>query len=222
MAQCRRVLVVDDDADGRESLRLLLEVWGHEVVVAETGTRAIELASRCEPEVVFLDIGMPGMDGCDVARHLRAAPGGGKALLVALTGGTSDGTRRAALEAGFDTYVMKPASIVPTTTAPRWRSAPARRLFHAIRLPARQDIKRPASSIRPPHRLAWLGQSGTSARLRGRGAGVARAPAPLHRPPLSHTRPITSRPNSSISSRARPGIACTARLSTPAAASART
>jgi CheY-like chemotaxis protein len=109
MGHGRRILIVDDDADGLEAMRMLLELWGHEVDVAQNGERGIELALSRRPEVVLLDIAMPGMDGYEVAERIRAAPGGHEPFLVALTGwGRVEDHRRARL-AGFDTYVLKPA-----------------------------------------------------------------------------------------------------------------
>jgi len=104
-----RVLIVDDDADGREALRTLLEVWGHEVEIAENGERGVALTLERRPEVVLLDIGMPGLNGYEVARRIRKGPEGTKPFLVALTGWTRVEDHRNAREAGFDTYVLKPA-----------------------------------------------------------------------------------------------------------------
>jgi CheY-like chemotaxis protein len=103
------VLIVEDDADAREALRSLLEIWGHEVVVAENGDQGIELTLTRRPEVVLLDIAMPGMDGYEVARRIRRAPGGDEPYLVALTGWGRVEDHRLARAAGFDTYVLKPA-----------------------------------------------------------------------------------------------------------------
>jgi len=109
MGRGRRVLVVDDDADGREAMRALLELWGHEVEVAANGEQGVELTLNRRPEVVLLDIGMPGMDGYQVAERIRAAPGGRDPFLVALTGWATVEDHRRAREVGFDTYVLKPA-----------------------------------------------------------------------------------------------------------------
>jgi len=104
-----RILVVEDDPDSREALRLLLELWGHEVDDADDGPVALDKAESLQPEVVFVDIGLPGMDGYDLARELRtrADP---PPLIVALTGFGRPGDRGRALEAGFDEHLLKPPS----------------------------------------------------------------------------------------------------------------
>jgi signal transduction histidine kinase/DNA-binding response OmpR family regulator len=103
----RRVLVVDDNVDGAESLATLLKLLGHEVHVAHDGPAALRATADVRPEVVFLDIGLPGMDGYEVARRLRR-PGRNEALLVALTGYGQDEDRRRSREAGFDHHLVKP------------------------------------------------------------------------------------------------------------------
>jgi CheY-like chemotaxis protein/two-component sensor histidine kinase len=105
----RRVLVVDDNADTAESLALLLRVKGHEVRTAHDGATALQDAGAFQPEVVLLDLGLPRMDGYEVARRLRAQVGLRKALLVALTGYGQEEDRRRAEEAGFDAHLTKPA-----------------------------------------------------------------------------------------------------------------
>jgi CheY-like chemotaxis protein len=109
MGHGRRILIVEDDADGREALRALLELWGHEVEVAENGEQGVELTLNSRPEVVLLDIGMPGMDGYEVAKRIRAAPGGPEPFLIAYTGWARVEDHRRGREAGFDSYVLKPA-----------------------------------------------------------------------------------------------------------------
>jgi PAS domain S-box-containing protein len=105
----RRVLVVDDNEDSADSLALLLELKGHEVRVALDGPAALATAHAFQPEVVLLDIGLPGMDGYEVARRLRAERAGeGGLLLVALTGYGQDEDRRRSREAGFDHHLVKP------------------------------------------------------------------------------------------------------------------
>jgi CheY-like chemotaxis protein len=105
----RRVLIVDDNQDGAESLALLLRLAGHEVQVCHDGPTALVLAETFQPKVVLLDIGLPGMDGYEVARRLRARPGVGPQLLVALTGYGQDDDLRRSREAGFDHHLVKPA-----------------------------------------------------------------------------------------------------------------
>lgn len=105
----RRVLVVEDSADAAESLRVLLELVGHDVRVAATGPDGVKEAARWRPEVVFCDIGLPGFDGWEVARQLRADPGTAGARLYALTAYNSSDDRRRSREAGFEHHIAKPA-----------------------------------------------------------------------------------------------------------------
>ncbi|MBG9390556.1 hybrid sensor histidine kinase/response regulator [Caenimonas aquaedulcis] len=107
----RKVLVVDDNRDAAATLAMVLKLGGHDVVVAHDGPAALELASRHEPSVIFLDIGMPGMNGFETAGRLRQLPGGGARTLVALTGWGSDGDRARSLSAGFDVHMTKPVEI---------------------------------------------------------------------------------------------------------------
>jgi PAS domain S-box-containing protein len=104
----RRVLVVDDNVDVADSIALVLKLGGHEVRVAYDGPSALVIAEVFQPQVVLLDIGMPGMDGYEVARRLRQQPGVPPALLVALTGWGQDTDRRRSTEAGFDHHLVKP------------------------------------------------------------------------------------------------------------------
>ena len=105
-----RVLVVEDCADTRLSLRWLLRAWGHEVGEAADGTSALTYAASHIPDVVLLDIGLPRMDGYEVARQLRALPSLGDALLVALTGFGRLADVECCLQAGCDTHLLKPCS----------------------------------------------------------------------------------------------------------------
>jgi PAS domain S-box-containing protein len=104
----RRVLVVDDNTDGAETLAMLLELSGHEAMVAGSGPAALEVAPAWQPDVVFLDIGMPAMNGYEVARRLRADPSTAGIVLVALTGWGSEDDRHKSKEAGFDVHLVKP------------------------------------------------------------------------------------------------------------------
>jgi CheY-like chemotaxis protein len=106
------VLVVDDNADAAESLAVLLRLEGHEVCTAHDGAAALEAARGFRPEVVVLDIGLPRMDGYQVARRLRAEVGLTEALVVALTGYGQEEDRRRAEQAGFDAHLVKPADPV--------------------------------------------------------------------------------------------------------------
>ncbi|AUX33895.1 MULTISPECIES: GAF domain-containing protein [Sorangium] len=103
-----RVLVVDDSVDGAESLALLLRLSGHETRAVHTGPDALTATRELGADVVFLDIGLPGMNGYDVARRLRAEPDLTGLFLVALTGWGTEEDRRQAREAGFDHHLTKP------------------------------------------------------------------------------------------------------------------
>jgi PAS domain S-box-containing protein len=103
-----RVLVVDDNTDAGETLAMLLNLYGYEVEVVASGAAALEKAQAFRPEVIFLDIGMPGMDGYEVARRLRGEPWGQQVRLVALTGWGQAEDRRRTREAGFDHHFTKP------------------------------------------------------------------------------------------------------------------
>jgi len=106
---CDRILVVDDSADAADSLATLLRLQGQSVQVAYDGAAALAAAQGFHPELVFLDIGMPGMDGYEVARRLRQQPENEKTLLVALTGWGQKEDRQRSKEAGFDHHLTKPA-----------------------------------------------------------------------------------------------------------------
>jgi signal transduction histidine kinase/ActR/RegA family two-component response regulator len=103
-----RVLVVEDNHDGRESLRDLLEIWGHRVELAENGPDGVEAALSGLPDVALIDIGLPGLDGNEVAQRIRAALDGDRMALIAMTGYGQPEDRRRALQAGFDAYLVKP------------------------------------------------------------------------------------------------------------------
>ena len=105
-----RILVVEDNADAADTLRDLLELFGHEVEVAYSGSQGLEAAHQFRPEVVLCDIGLPGMDGYAVARRLREDPETASSRLVALTGYGRDEDRQLAEEAGFDLHLVKPVA----------------------------------------------------------------------------------------------------------------
>ncbi len=121
----RRILVVDDNVDTAQSMALLLRLKGHQVEVAHDGPAALEAARSFEPEVVLLDIGLPGLDGYEVAKRLREEARLAKALLVALTGYGQEEDRRRARYAGFDHHFTKPVD--PTVLYKLISGAPARR-----------------------------------------------------------------------------------------------
>jgi signal transduction histidine kinase/CheY-like chemotaxis protein len=103
-----RILIVEDNQDGRESLRDLLEIWGYRVDLAEDGPAGLEHALAAPPDVALIDIGLPGYDGNEVARRIRANLNGHSPCLIAMTGYGQPEDRGRALEAGFDTYLVKP------------------------------------------------------------------------------------------------------------------
>ena len=102
------LIVVDDNRDAANTLAALLETMGHEVRTAYCGSDAITLAVEHPPDAVFLDIGLPGLNGYDVARTLRAAPAMARTRLIAFTGYGHDEDRRRVHEAGFDHHLVKP------------------------------------------------------------------------------------------------------------------
>jgi two-component system, sensor histidine kinase len=105
--QNRFILIVEDNDDAREALRMLLELDGHVVEAAAEGMQALEITRAKDPDVALVDIGLPGIDGYEVARRIRAA-GGRRPLLIALTGYGQPEDKRRAAEAGFDSLLVKP------------------------------------------------------------------------------------------------------------------
>jgi signal transduction histidine kinase len=107
----RRILLADDNADALESLAMVLRLRGHQVFSAPNGAVALETAARHVPEVALLDIGMPLIDGYEVARRIRAQTWGKGVKLVALTGWGQESDRLRSQEAGFDTHLVKPLDL---------------------------------------------------------------------------------------------------------------
>jgi CheY-like chemotaxis protein/anti-sigma regulatory factor (Ser/Thr protein kinase) len=103
-----RILLADDNRDALDSLATLLQCDGHEVFTAVDGAEAFELASSCRPDVMLLDIGMPKLDGYEVARRVRQQPWGGATVLIALTGWGQEEDRRRSREVGFNSHLVKP------------------------------------------------------------------------------------------------------------------
>ena len=106
----RSILLIEDNEDARESLRLLLESLGHRVFEAGEGDSGLALARHHRPEVVLIDLGLPGLDGYEVAQALRASPDGGTTTLIAVTGYGQAEDRRRSKDAGFDAHLVKPVS----------------------------------------------------------------------------------------------------------------
>ena len=107
-AKALRVLVVDDNQDAAMMLGMFLESAGHEVAVEHTATRALERARLDQPDVCLLDIGLPDMDGYELARQVRAQPGGAGRMLIAITGYGQEEDRKQSAQAGFDHHFVKP------------------------------------------------------------------------------------------------------------------
>src|SRR5205823_5113669 len=106
--KARRVLVVDDNVDAAETTAMLLKAWGHHVRMAYNGTEALQAAQDFGPEIVLLDIGLPGMSGYEVAHRLRQLPKLKDIKLVAVTGYGQEDDRRRSSQAGFDEHLTKP------------------------------------------------------------------------------------------------------------------
>jgi CheY-like chemotaxis protein len=126
----RKLLIVDDNVDAAVSLRMLLELDGHEVEVAHDGDAGLKRLAEVKPEVALLDIGLPGMDGYELARRIRSN-GDANVWLVAVSGYGQDHHQRSAQEAGFDRYLVKPVdfdslSQLLTELPPRRESGDAR------------------------------------------------------------------------------------------------
>lgn len=122
-----KVLVADDNRDAAATLAAVLEMAGYEVVIAYSGEEALEVGARARPQVVLLDIGMPGMTGYETARRMRLEAWGRRALLIAVTGWGQDDDKRKAQSAGFDQHLTKPVDPdeIETVLATYLSSAPA-------------------------------------------------------------------------------------------------
>lgn len=105
----RRILVVDDNVDAADMMQTLLELDGHDVRVAHDGEGALALAAEFQPEIGLFDLGLPGMDGNELARRIRDTPGGARVFLVAVTGWGQEEDRARSREHGFNAHLTKPA-----------------------------------------------------------------------------------------------------------------
>jgi DNA-binding response OmpR family regulator len=105
-----RILIADDNEDAAESLCILLQMSGAEVRTVNGGAQAVEVASTFRPNIVFLDIGMPRLNGLDTARQIRKQSWGSDMFLVALSGWGTEEDKRHAAKAGFDEHLTKPAN----------------------------------------------------------------------------------------------------------------
>ena len=140
----QRILVIEDNRDSADSLRLLLEFSGYEVAVAYSGHDGVQAAEQYQPDVVLCDIGLPGLDGYGVARKLRDNPTTAKARLIAVTAYGQDEDRRRSHEAGFEQHLVKPVD--PDAL---------QRLLELRRRPEPKDwlratLTRATENVRPP------------------------------------------------------------------------
>jgi two-component system CheB/CheR fusion protein len=120
-AEPLRILVVEDNRDAADCLRILLELLGHRVAVAYSGPEGVQRAREWRPDVVLCDIGLPGLDGYGVAGQLRHDPATAGAQLIAVTGYGQEEDRRRSKEAGFDHHLTKPvdpAALQPLLVRP--------------------------------------------------------------------------------------------------------
>jgi len=106
-----RVLVVDDNVDAAQSLAMLLELMGYEAKAVYSGRAALEIAVAYDPVAIILDIGMPGMNGYEVARQLRESADSENVVLIALSGFAQDDDRSRAMRTGFDAHLVKPVEL---------------------------------------------------------------------------------------------------------------
>jgi CheY-like chemotaxis protein len=108
---CRhRVLIIEDNRDAREMFRIMLELAGHEVLEAEEGVCGLELLKAARPDVAVIDVGLPGLNGYEIARRFRAEPDSENVMLVALTGYGTPEARERSRQAGFDHHLIKPVN----------------------------------------------------------------------------------------------------------------
>ncbi|HWN43884.1 MAG TPA: response regulator [Thermoanaerobaculia bacterium] len=106
-----RILVVEDDPESLQMMGALLGLWGYEPRLVPAGPAALQAVEEEMPDIVLLDLGLPGMDGFEVARRLRGRPGGRDVFIAAVTAYRGEEHQRQAREAGFDRYLMKPVDI---------------------------------------------------------------------------------------------------------------
>ena len=137
-SRARRVLLIEDNVDITDFIRMQLEIWGHEVFVAHDGPSGLEAALRLRPEIALLDVGLPGMDGYELAQRLRRDPAGTEICLVAMTGYGRPEDRARALAAGFDAHLVKPVDprrlqdLLAAIRSPALKTSPRPRLGRAV------------------------------------------------------------------------------------------
>jgi len=110
-----RILIVDDNPLGSKSTAMVLRAMGHELAVARDGIEGMECAQTFRPDVILLDIGLPRLNGLEVARRIRQQPWGKSVILIATTGYGQEEDRRRSLEAGFDHHLVKPINFAELT-----------------------------------------------------------------------------------------------------------
>jgi len=106
-----RILIADDNADGADSLAMLLQANGHVVLMAPDGRRAIEVAEAFRPDVILMDVAMPNLDGLEATREIRSRPWGQGIRIIALTAWGQDAERRRTRDAGMDAHLVKPVAL---------------------------------------------------------------------------------------------------------------
>jgi CheY-like chemotaxis protein len=106
----KQVMIVDDNRDAADSLQMLFEVYGYQAACAYDGASALAAVRASTPDIVVMDLGMPGMDGYQTARAMRALPGGDAIVLIALTGWGHEDAREKTGAAGFDHHIVKPVN----------------------------------------------------------------------------------------------------------------
>jgi CheY-like chemotaxis protein len=141
-----RILVVEDSAETARTTQLLLRMWGHDCLVARDGPTALEVGATFCPEVVFLDIGLPGLNGYEVARRLRDHPATAEALLVAVTGYGQQREVQLCREAGFDRHLLKPVEPQTLRGLLEERTA-SKRCRQASRPPQREQAAQRLKSL---------------------------------------------------------------------------
>ena len=131
----RTIIVVDDNVDAASSLGMLLKLDGHAVQTATTGVRALELAQISPPDLFIIDLGMPRMDGFEVARRIRAEQWGSRTMLIAMTGWSREEDIEQSLNAGFNYHLVKPVEIDALRSLIANHSWPATPVLQAFESP---------------------------------------------------------------------------------------
>ena len=159
-----RVLIVDDNRDGADALGLLVEALGNQAHVTYGGTQALDVATAFRPDLMFVDLLMPGMDGCDLVTRIRQRPAFAQTTIVAITGLNDEGHKTLALQSGFDRFLVKPValaeikavldSVVSAVTPPGQSPKPAgERVRRGAERRLPMEAARRIRSERPSHTL---------------------------------------------------------------------